>query len=214
MPSSVQFRGPSAVINAYTNNNSPFFSIWQGKQFMFKGEGGDDLKNILEALKASGTNATYTLRVYESIEELSKIKSNTPDDGSFNFVVNEYEAGTAKEQNFLFLKIKELEEKIEEMKLRDDDDEQEEKGGLGKIGEILSHPAFAQIVPQLVGRLVNFILPENKQPIAALAGISALDENIAKLKIYDEKFELHIAKLVELAETNPTVFKAIINSLG
>lgn len=87
----VQFRGLENVMQAYDARQIDAWSVWCSKQFLNKGWGGNDLQTFLDALLKGGTNAIYTLKVYEDIkreEDVAKIKANTPDDGSFNFRLN------------------------------------------------------------------------------------------------------------------------------
>lgn len=83
MAGSVQFYGKDEVLQAFENRRVQLWSIWQGSQYMFKGEGANELDTHLDTLQHS--DATYTLKVYEDIKDLAKLKSNTPNDGSFNF---------------------------------------------------------------------------------------------------------------------------------
>lgn len=84
---SIQFRGIDGILNAFDNRGVPAWSLWQGKQFLIKGYDREPLQAFLGALMEGGSNAIYTLKVYEDLteDEVKKIKSNTPDDGSFNF---------------------------------------------------------------------------------------------------------------------------------
>ncbi len=121
--SSIQFRGLENALQAYVNKDVACWSIWQGKQMLDKGKDAETLRAFLELLEASDSEAIYTVRVYEDIEDPKKIKSTTADDGSFNFRLNEpnqlpvkfrggYERGGYGKGNSLEERFEELEEKI------------------------------------------------------------------------------------------------------
>jgi hypothetical protein len=86
---SIQFRGRDNVIQAYNDRDVQVWSLWQGKQMLTKGNDADSLTAFINMLEQSESAAIYTVRVYEDIEDVKKVKSNTPDDGSFNFRLNE-----------------------------------------------------------------------------------------------------------------------------
>src|SRR4051812_30719901 len=94
MASSIQFVGIEAVVTAFENIKCTAWAIAQGGQFMFKNAGAtaedatNELRDMLEAIEKSSTNALYTLRVYEGIADRSSIKNSTPYDYSFNFKLN------------------------------------------------------------------------------------------------------------------------------
>lgn len=223
--SAIQFNNLQSVLLAFQNRGVDAWALWQGKQFMFKGIGETDLKMILDSLENGATNAIYTLKVFEEIEDEKKIKSNTPDDGSFNFRLNSdrmeltQSAYTSAYSNAAIVK------KLEEIEKRLDEDEVvEEKSGLGKIGEVLDHPVIAPLIPIVLEKVLTAIfsknpVPQNQlnyQPAMALSGIdedAAEKEVIEKLKKHDPQLLEHLSKLLEIAETNNPLFQVIIKSL-
>lgn len=213
---SVQFRNPGDVLTAFESRNVADFSIWQGKQFMFKYEGGDigegstTLQDLLNVLGQSA--AIYTLRVYEDLNG-AKIKSNTPDDGSFNFRLLDETAGMQhynnnnglqSEVNALKLKIAELEEERDE-----------EPGGdsLGALGEILQHPVVQQFMPEIIAYI------KGSPPVPAkIAGVPTdpnqkIQEALFILNGADVNFSDHLYKLATIARTNPAQFKMLLGML-
>lgn len=225
--SSVQFKNKNAVLDAYTDRDVMAWSIWQGKQFMFKGWGLEELEPVIEALSSGGTNAIYTLRVYEDLEDKRQIKSNAVDDGSFNFRLNDERQEITNGQYWRNDNREHILEKLERIEARlDEEPEVKTNSSLGKIGDILEHPAILPVVPVLVEKVLTALLGGNppaqpKLNYSAPQSLAGIDSNedelirisIEKLKQYDPELPQHLAKLVEIAETNPSVFKALINSL-
>ena len=106
---SVQIFGRTAAIKAFRNTQCMNWSLLQGRQLLFKYEGGDlneggnQLDELLKMIaESSGSDAVYTLRWYERDEPPEKkpkpgakqvarvlpkmkIYESTPFDGSFNF---------------------------------------------------------------------------------------------------------------------------------
>lgn len=229
---SVQFLGTVAVLKAFENRGAPAFSIWQGKQFMFKGIGIDEFKSILDMLQASNTNATYTVRVYDDLEDVKQIKSTSPDDGSFNFKVFDYDArlqppgGNLRESqdNAIMKKLEELERRLDER------DEPEPENALGKIGEVLAHPTIAPLVPKIIDAIAGMFTgkpagtsPAPLPPATVYQGRAVLNgvdqdrvilEAINELKQYDQNLGAHLQKLVQIAKTDPGTFNMLINLLN
>lgn len=218
MGQSIQFHNLESTVNAFTNRGVDAFSISQAKQFMFKGVGLDELQNILNALKSGATNAVYTLKVYEGIEDDVNIKSNTPDDGSFNFRLNAPEMALTQSQFTSYKGNAELLERLEaiEEKL----ETPEAVNSLGKIGDVLAHPVLAPLVPMLVEKIMSFIM-SNPQPGNKQIAISGLSDNseiqngnilliVDELKKYDPDLEKHLYKLLDLAKSKPDTFKQIM----
>lgn len=227
--SSIQFKNRNSVLDAYSDRDVKAWSIWQGKQFMFKGWGLEELEPIIDLLGNGGTNAIYTLRVYEDLEDKRQIKSNSVDDGSFNFRLNDERQEITNSQYWKNDNRENILDKLTRIEARLDEEDTEVKTNksLGKLGDILEHPAILPVVPLLIEKVLSALLGPNNQAQQqpqlnytapqSLAGIDSNDDliriNIEKLKKHDPDLGTHLSKLVEIAETNPTLFKAIINSL-
>lgn len=220
---SIQFKGVDSVIEAYENREVAPWSIWQGKQFMFKyegnnvAEGAQQLTATLELLKES-SNAIYTLKVYEDLKG-GKIKSNTADDGSFNFKLNGDEQ-TITQNQYASLKyndkLSERLERIEQALLEREDEEPEPENKLGVIGEIISHPTIAPIVQNIVAAIFSKGQSPAQTPRVALSGVndeSELKEAVEALKKHDSKLTEHLQKLAALAEQSPESFKFLLTTL-
>jgi hypothetical protein len=143
--SSVQFRGKEQVITAFENKRVDAWSIWQGKQFMHKGMGQNELEDFINLLDRSNTTAIYTLKVFEDIDDVKKIKANTDHDGSFNFRLYERDADgympfQSRQNVELEKKIDLLEERIEQLLEEKETEEENPKDILGTITGLLSDP--------------------------------------------------------------------------
>jgi hypothetical protein len=151
--SSVQFKGLDSVMQAFENRGLQHWSIWQGKQFLFPhvGESMETaaaaLQDTLELL-AESSNAIYTLKVYEEVPG-GKIKSNTPDDGSFNFKLNDDRQGLTQAQYSAVRNNNAVMERLEAIEQRlsgtedDDDPDKEAIPGMGQLGNILHEPGYS-----------------------------------------------------------------------
>jgi hypothetical protein len=223
--SSVQFKGLNSVIAAYENREVPAWSLWQGKQFMFKyegndiGEGSQQLQTILEALQNS-SNAIYTLKVYEDVPG-GKIKNNTPDDGSFNFKLNAENQEITVNQYGALRKQDKLEQELAEIKqmLLEREEEEEPQSKLGLIGEILNDPGISQIVQPLLMKFLGISgAPTPQTAMRSISGINddapaTLEKAIAILKQADPKLSEHLMKLANLSKESPDSFKFLLNTL-
>lgn len=223
---SIQFRGIAKTVEAYRYKDIPAFSIWQGKAMIHKFE-GDDIEEGAENLQqfltlmTNESNSVYTLRVYEGVE---KIKSNTPDDGSFHFVFKDEEQYQESKLLYssrnaeLMQKIENLEKQISEMNQDDaeddDDDEPEQPAwmrGVEQIGKAMENPMIAQ----LVGKFLNI----DTAALGKVAGIPGeasedlLNKALEILKKEDHKLPEHLWKLAQLAQHNKVTFNFLISHL-
>lgn len=91
-----QFRSIASVCEAYANAEIPAFAVAYDKDINLRyegdsmSEGEQILQNWLARLKQEGTRAIYQLRLYEDLGG-KRIKSNTPYDMAFKFVLNDRE---------------------------------------------------------------------------------------------------------------------------
>lgn len=210
MGQSVQFRTKKAVEDAYLNRNVATFGIWQGKQFMFKGESVEDLEHILEALENGGSISIYTLKVFEG-KESDQVKNNTPDDGSFNFRLKEGDSSEPGRETGLYYRISEIEKKIgsiaDKMENTDEDDEEIKEPEGNELKKLL-----IPLLPVLMEKILSFLndkkIPE-QLPERVTDKSEAYNKLAAKVPGIDEKLN----KLNEMSENNPELFNQLINSL-
>lgn len=222
--SSVQFYGPDAVLMAAENRNVPNWAIFQGKQFLFKYEGGNMdeslqyLESILSSLQVSA--AVYTICFYEDAE---KIKQNTPHDGSFNFkTISESEKEQRQQayQNHssaIMQKLDAIETRLSIIEEEDSEEEEEETGGInGIIAGLLNDP---DKILQLINVGKSLLGIGSATRPTAVAGVPVNDETekinqaIESLKQSDPDFANHIDKLATIAKEQPKFFNQLIKML-
>lgn len=224
MAKSIQFRGSDQVEEAFKNSGAASFSIWQDKQFLFKGCGDAELSAFLELLEQSATNAIYTVKIYEDITNKKEIKSNTPDDGSFNFRLDGDGMEITKEQytrvgnyNELASRINGIDEKFN-LILDKFEEEKESKpgGGLGLIGDILSSPTLQPIISNILTSLIggngqNAPRPQIAQAshLGNVPAPGSIEQSIAILKAADPKLQEHLQKLASIATNDKATFAMI-----
>lgn len=217
MPS-VQFRSAADVLQAFENVKCPAWSLWDGKRFMFKGTGRDELESFLDLMNENGaSNAVYSLAYYDKATSAAGINSKTPFDGSFNFRLNsdEMEVNTGQYRDFirqtsLVSKVNGLEAKFEkllEVMAHSQQPEPEQENKLGIVGEILQHPAIAPILPGLIQSLAEKLLnpgqgpqqpPQLHQPApVALYQAPARVAGIGNVLEQDQALETAVATLLQ-----------------
>lgn len=230
---SVQFKGMAAVLTAFENRGEDAWSLWCGKQFLFKGIGEGDLQTVLESLTQGGTNATYTLQIYEGIKNVQDIKSSSPHDGSFNFKLNadtqEILGGqysSLKKSDEILARLESLEKRFEE-----DEDDEEPEMSIGAIGmEYLKDPnklaALVNIFSTLTGRPAVTSFPANPAPVIGNVQTSSpgpemsQEEQIMRiggaleiLGKQDPNLVTHLEKLAKLSQEKPDTFKFLLTTL-
>lgn len=217
---SVQFRNTASVVHAYQSREVAPWSIWQGSQFMFKYEGADInegvavLEDHLKCLSQSA--AIYTLKIYEDLGKGNKIKSNTPDDGSFNFRFQDepYGSGNGMSNpalNEVLTELRTLKVAVADLQ---SEEPAEDENPLGIVGHVLAIPGMSDIVAGLLGKMIGTQIsaPAGPQAIAGIPGgpITSLSEALTVLTERDPLFEEHLIKLATIARDNPERFNQVI----
>lgn len=227
MPKNVQFRSVDAVLTAYRNSEVPTWSIWAGKQFLFKyvGESIDEgaalMEQVLENLSQS--RAIYTLKVHEEVPG-GRLTDKTDYDGSFNFLLKEDERTPAVLGGGSDVLIRELLEsnralsmQVQELKQRIDEEPggEENTGINGMLAGLIADP---QALVGLIGVIKEMFSGNSNQPPRHLGAVPALDlEAIGKCVEDIEQVEPNarqfIFKLGEMARTNPKKCKGLFATL-
>lgn len=225
MASAVQFRGAANVLQAYQDRDVPSWALFQGKQFLVPcvcdevSEGHSQLSSLLEKLEQGGTNAIYTLKVYEEIPG-GKIKENTPSDGSFNFQLNADTMTMYQGKQQYVGSIAAIESKLAaiERKLGEKDSEPEELSTYDKVMGFVETPAGSMVLQTVLGAILNKQIPA--QPIyrpSAINGIGDSEEKIKQaievLQQHDTMLGDHLMKLAKIAIDNPQSFKFLLTTL-
>jgi len=232
MAGSIQFYGSAQVIEAFENRDIEAWAIFQGKELLIKGIGSAAFTEFIEMLSRGSTNAIYTVRVYEDITDAKQIKSNTPNDGGFNFRLNEdnqlitaAQYGRMGSMGNLLSEVQALKKEIQEMREEEEEEPEEKPHNLGMMGDILAHPAIAPVVPLLVNSIVSNILKVPVQAIPAqqsttatnLAGVTT-DERALGHTAVDNLLKHHpkigtlLTKFVRLAEADKNTFNTLMST--
>ena len=223
---SVQFYGANNVIEAATNRDCPNWAIFQGKQFLFKYEGGDMaegielLEKILNSMRQS--TAIYTICFYEEAE---KIKANTPYDGSFNFrLVTEQEREERHNQysgtrNLILEKLESIEQRLQTVEADEDEDDSNEMGGIGgMLMGLIQEPEKLATLISIGKNLLG--MGNTQQQAARVAGIDVtslegerIHNAVEILKKNDPKIAEHLTKLANMSEKDPATFNYLLKML-
>jgi hypothetical protein len=231
----VAFRGVNQVVSAYANNDMPAWSIWSGKEMMFAyctddvEEGKNMLRATLKDLFEGGSEAQFSLRVYEDAPTGGKIKSNTPWDRSFSFVLygdeeySPYRQGRMSYSKEADEKIQLLQGEIDALKLQlaeAEETEEKPEGISGILSGIMEMPGIKQALAAKLAGFINSVIPFNGPVPAAVAGlpsatpgqpIPSLLDSVQQAKVQqainvlctkDAKLGDHLVKLAEMAVSN------------
>jgi hypothetical protein len=243
--STVAFRGINQVVAAYTNNDMPSWAIWNGKEMMFAHptddieDGKNALRMILKELYEGGSEAQFSLKVYEDMGAKDKIRSNTPWDRSFGFVLygdeeySPYQQGRRGFQAEADERVKLLQTEIDELKLQlaeADDQEEKPEGINGIISGIMEMPGIKQALAAKLAGFINSVLPFGAPSPAAVAGLPApgnapipsllnpdqqmkVQQAINVLCTKDAKLGDNLLKIAEIAATNIKQYNGLVAML-
>lgn len=239
MATDFQFVGIDETLEAYESRSVDAWALFAGKRMIIRGTGIDSLKKFLTMISNSGTVAVYTLKVYETVSDDTEIKSNTPDDGSFNFKIHSLERG-----GMSGIIGRHYGDPIET--IADRLDVIEEK--LSGTGAVQDEGVMSQITTALIGmlqeprKLNEFIgalsgkpsqpAPVHSYPVpGTVTGVSRIgqpqpttapanltSENnlqrigdaIEAIGKHDERIVEHLEKLAKIARENPQQFKTLL----
>jgi len=226
----VQFRSSAEALKAFDNVGCEAWSLWQGKNLLFKGVGSGDLQTFLDMIEQNemGAGSPYTVCYYEDIEDKKKINNKTPYDGSFSFVINadaeeiiSYRKNKIVGNNLLESKIGSLEQKLDDLLSEREDTETSNR--LGVIGELLEHPTIAQVLPgilqKIFGSAMGTAATIEPIPLARVSGVGALpvlpeiEESVQQLNGVDPKLREHLAKLSWIALNDPSTFNMVMGAI-
>lgn len=235
MAESVHFRDLESAVAAVKNTGYEAWSVWEKNFLLCKGIGTDDLNAFLELLAESSTNAIYTVRYYAKIADKDDIKNNTPHDGAFKFRLNsdgqevtQSQYGVIRHNNELASRVAGIESNQERiLKILEEEtiEDREKPNSLGVIGEILAHPAIQPMIQPFLSSLLlgTSMTPGQSQQRPAFMQPATvgnipndkelLESSLRVLQEQDPRYIEHIAKLANIAVTDPQTFKMILASL-
>lgn len=235
MRSAVMFRGLKQVMDAYIANDIPAWSISSGKHMPLKYEGDDMtegtqmLKAAFNMLKKGGSEAAYTLRVYDHLPS-GKILSNTPDSGSFSFGLFDYDGEKSPYQQRTNSVLGAVNDKLEAFqaawmekildKVKQDEEEEAQPakpaGVMGFLGAMLDNP---QIQQMLFHKIFTWLNPGQPAPAAigaveqgqtTTAQVTLTQDQVDKLNAAvdilmtcDPNLGDHLMKIAVIARDNP-----------
>ena len=233
---SIQFNDADTVLNMYKNRGLAPWSIFQRSQMMFKFDGTDltegaaQLDKHLDALEDGGA-CLYTLKVYEDLPKGSKIKSNTPDAGGFNFALNEIQRDASGKRIAGVGTNRALESKLDALAMRveqlagEGDEGTEDR--LGWIREILELPGVGDALPVLVKKLFG------DKTAAVVSGVSrvimdpgaagepgqdpvndTIDTALDDLGEVVPDFHLILQKLAEVGKRDPAKLRNLVSMVN
>ena len=247
--SAVQFRGPKQVVEAYMVNDMAGWSIWPtARDMMFAYEGGDMdegaslLRQTITRLREGGSEAAYTLKVYDDLKKNTKITTATPASRSFQFGLYELEGDDTPYQKRQLSTMGALERRFEVMQdqfmtkvLRkmDEDEkreaEPEKPGGLaGILNGFLDHPGVKEaLISKVMGWVGNLMAPGSPRPVPAqVAGLEGespavvspeqykkLEQAISILAKADPEIGDHLLSLALIARDNPKKYAMALTFL-
>lgn len=238
MSSDVQFRSLDALIQGFNSCEAEAWSLWAGKRLIKKGMGSEDLRKFCTSL--NGSNSAYTLKYYEGIEDLDELKPNTPDDGSFNFRLNDenlYAVGTQALNQQQRISTQERLDKLETIllsiheKLEGEEEEAateektlgdiiinylEDPNKLATLGNLFRRDVSASA--ERTAAIGNVVSAEAETPTATwqtnedkLNKVAAALDTLEK---QDKEIVEHLEKLALLSTKQPGTFKILLQTLN
>lgn len=233
---SVQFWNIDDAIDGFDRTGCQIWAIKDGRRLIFKGSGKDELREWLDLMNGTPSRATYTLAYFSKMIDADDVNDKTAYDGSFNFKLQDpaevavrggYVSGYGGGNSALYSKIAALEAKVDDLLKGQTSEEPENR--LGIIGEIISHPVIAPMIPLIIEKIASLltIQPAEQAPpipnqLRKVSGITAsadidqdrlIREAIPKLKAADSRLGEHLSKLAGMAENDPNSFGYILKML-
>ena len=236
----VHFTSKDAIVDAFRNKRIPYFAVVSGSQIIHKNQtiadvdvAADELETFLSMLN-EGSNAVYTLRIFEEIPK-GGIKDKTPADYGLNFRLN-IEGMLPEPSRIAYLRNrddydKQLMSRLDAIEAKingvDDEEEAEEEpaknGMIGVINGLIQNPQIQQaIVSRLIGFIDKILPPVQNQNFMsnvapAINGIAEdqqkLDEALTILRKHCPNLEDKLLALANLAEAEPAQFQMLIKML-
>jgi|SRR5580692_429809 hypothetical protein len=248
MSKGMQFRGVPAIVKAFGNMDLAKWSVKYDKGIVCKYDGSDKtegyskLQGFLTDLQKSGSEAIYTLNVYEDLPKGQKIKPSTEPDYSFYFSLFDAESYPSpymrrhEADQALLDKIEMMEAKI--AKYEDEDDEPEKIGGvMGMLNGIVEDPRFKEkIIDQVFGIVDKIMNPKPAAPVHSIqnnTGLGAvgkvaddapilideaehikLQTAVDILVTVDPELGTNLLKIANTAKQDPAKYKQMISMLN
>lgn len=240
MASSCQFIGKDRIMTVYDNKKLLYWSLWQGTQFLEKGQGREALSEFLDMLSEDGSLAIYTLKLYDRGENaLGSISNKSEFDGSYNFKLSGAQYSSGGSGQFADMlhrerRIWELEQEIRDMRR---DAESKQPNLIGSVMDAVNDPQklgqYINIIRGLlsprmepsgaVGRIPVPIAQaepiqqasttENDTPMEDEKKLERLAAAIDILEANDPKIIEHLEKLAKMSKENKSLFSMVLMQL-
>jgi hypothetical protein len=239
----IDLRGKEQVLQQYDFMESPFYAVYQAKDLKFQHLDDDTengralLSQNLEVLEINGSTAPFKIVYYYGVNSSGKLSAdqikgsntfrivspgvatNSPYYGEMGLQNTTFPSRINGNSNELVEELKEqnklLRQQLEAMEV--EETEPEAPTGINAmVSGLMNNPEIQGVV---IGKLLTILdrfFPEKTiQPNASLAGVSddkIILENVNKL--FAAGMELQdLEKLVSIAQSNPTFFRTLLNSL-
>jgi len=238
------YNGVQSIIDAYDRNaQTPYFSVWAGRDMVFSYNEDDIEKgrnHLLENLVACEQNEhTDILKIkFHPKKEKYFITDKTPaiatlfvrvcdvnqNRGQIMPMPNNYQNpqlySLLEKQNELISGIHNRLSLIEETP-EEEENETETEAVIGRIETLLNHPVL-NLVLGLVAPKISELMKPQQNMVTALAGVQTLQNETQEellnkaLDLLNNKVEnlpLTLYRLAEYAEKNPTQFNMLLSML-
>lgn len=220
----VQCIGKKAVLSRFETLDTDTWAIYQGKQFIVSGSGGEQLGAWIDSFTEAGSTATYMLRVYEGDEKPTSSNGNADYLACIGFkAVDLYDGqGIAGHNNKLIERIGALERQIKE---QDEENDESDTDLNSIIMGWLTDPVKLNQVAGAVRTMFGTGQPEPPAaiPLQTISGIKQAEQSadpvvrisaaLDILEKYDPDLVVHLEKLAKLAKNDTPMFKAVISKL-
>jgi len=241
MATDYQFVGIKHTLAAFQSRGVEAWAIFAGKRLITRGCGVDELAAFLQMIAQSNTVAVYTIKVYEDIDDPKEIKSNTADDGSFNFKLFSLDGGGGSMSGIIGTHYgdpvqMEILERLKALEQPEEDQgimSQITNAFIGmlqeprKLHEFLgalngTQPQQPQYYePRTVGNVhrIGVTQPAPARPQATAAPLTSeqslqrIGDAVETIGRHDEKVVEHLEMLAKMAETNTSKFKMLLSLL-
>lgn len=224
MPTALQYVGTDSVVDAYTRYNIKTWGLYQGKEPVCYGQTAEGLHDWLTSLEPARSTALMHLRLYRDYEP-EDIDKSTPYTATFGFKLNEPEMygyrgmGSPGLNERLAAIEKKLNAPVEDEDeslvdiamgwLKDPVQLQQVVGAIKMVLGGISAPA-----PVMATTMGN--IAQTKPQIAQMTTeqeYQLIGDTVDRLKAKDPQIVQHLQKLANLAETQPSLFKILLNQL-
>lgn len=221
----MQFIGKERILDAYNEYGAETWALFQGRKKVVAGDGAANLAHWLDMFSPAGSTATYTLRVYNDIEDPEHIGPSTDYSACWDFKLTDSYNGSMGGFGQLAQRLDAIEKKLSDEGPGEDGFDlngivtgwlkNPEQLGMviGAVKQLLGHPPAPMPAMAAVGALDPQPGKEN-QPMNPEETYQRLSKVLDRLEKQDPQILEHLEKLATIAETKPKTFQFLISSLN